>query len=75
MEPSDTDHLRTWVSNWEFLGPELDCLRRESIRNANTQESIKAFDLAFKAVLRNNPARLTSGLLEFQRLLRKLPQQ
>jgi hypothetical protein len=29
--------------------------------------------LAFKAALRNTPPRATSGLVEFQRLLRKLP--
>lgn len=79
MESSDTDtdedRLRAWVRNWEVLGPKLERLRRESIRSANTQESIKLFDLAFKAALRNTPPRTTSGLIEFQRLLRKLPQQ
>lgn len=73
MKPSDTDRLRAWVQSWQRLGPELERLRRESIRNANTQESIMRFDLAFKAALRNTPPRTTSGLVEFQRLIRKLP--
>ncbi len=72
MESSDTDRLRDWVRNWEVLGPELERLRRESIRNANTVESIRLFDLAFKATLRNISPRQTSGLVEFQRLLGKL---
>ena len=75
MESSATDKLREWVRNWQIVGPQLERLRRESIRQANTQASIRQFDLAFKAAVRNTPHRQTSGLVEFQRLLRKLPQK
>jgi hypothetical protein len=75
METSDTDRLRAWVRNWQLLGPELERMRREDIRRADTQESIMLFDLAFKAALRNTPPRPTSGLVEFQRLLHKLPRR
>ncbi len=77
MEDTDTDadRLRDWVRNWQVLGPEMDRMRREDIRRANTQKSIMLFDLAFKAALRNTPPRTTSGLVEYQRLLRKLPRQ
>lgn len=67
------DDLKRWVENWKVVGPELDRMRREEIRRANTQESIQLFNLAFKAALRNTPPRQTSGLVEFQRLLKKLP--
>ena len=73
MEISDTDRLRAWVRNWQVVGPELERMRREDIRRANTQDSIRIFDLAFKAALQNTPPRTNSGLVEFQRLLRKLP--
>lgn len=75
MEMSDTDRLRAWVRNWQVIGPELDRMRREEIRSANTQESIKAFDLAFKAALRKCPSRTTSGLVEMQKLFKKLHAQ
>jgi hypothetical protein len=75
MENTDADRLRDWVRNWQLLGPELDRLRREDIRHSDTQKSIKLFDLAFKAALRNTPTRTTSGLVEYQRLLRKLPRK
>jgi hypothetical protein len=75
METSDTDRLREWVQNWKVLGPELERLRRDRIRSANTQDAIKQFDLAFKAAIRNTPPRTSSGLIEFQRQLRKLPQK
>jgi len=66
------DDMRDWVERWKIVGLELDRMRRDEIRRANTQESIRLFDLAFKAALRNTPPRETSGLVEFQRLLRKL---
>jgi hypothetical protein len=67
------DDLKRGVENWKVVGPELDRMRRDDIRRANTQESIQLFDLAFKAALRNTPPRQTSGLVEFQRLIKKLP--
>jgi len=75
MRSSASDKLREWVRNWQVVGLQLDRLRRESIRKANTQESIRQFDLAFKAAIRNTPHRQTSGLVEFQRLLRRLPKK
>ena len=75
MDTSETTRLRAWVQNWKVVGPELERLRHQKIRNASTPESIQLFDLAFKAVLRNTPPRTTSGLVEFQRLLRKLPRK
>jgi hypothetical protein len=75
MKSSATDKLREWVRNWQVVGPKLERLRREDIRKANTQDSIRQFDLAFKAAIRNTPHRQTSGLVEFQRLLRQLPQK
>lgn len=72
METTDRDRLRDWVRNWQVVGPELERMRREDIRRANTQDSIQVFDLAFKAALQNTPPRNSSGLVEFQRLLRKL---
>jgi hypothetical protein len=75
MEMSETDRLRAWVRSWMVLGPELARLRHEKIRSASTPESIKQFNLAFKAALRNTPPRTTSGLIELQRLLRKLPRK
>ena len=75
MKTSDADQLRAWVQNWKVLGPKLERLRRDRIRVTRTEEAIRQLDLAFKAAIRNNTPRTTSGLIEFQRLLRKLPQK
>jgi len=74
-EDEADEELRAWVQNWREIGPELDRVRREEIRSANTQESIRAFDLAFQAAIRNHPPRATSGLVEMQRLFKKLREQ
>lgn len=75
MDASETTRLRAWVQNWKVVGSELERLRHQKIRNAITPESIQLFDLAFKAALRNTPPRTNSGLVEFQRFLRKLPRK
>jgi len=48
VEVSDTKQLQAWVANWKSVAPELERLRIEKIRNANTQQAIRLFDLAFK---------------------------
>lgn len=73
-ENSD-QRLKQWVENWKILGPQLESLRNEEIRKASTREAIQLFDLAFKSVLRNCPPREDSGLVEFHRLLNKLPRR
>ena len=37
MKLLGTDKLREWVRNWQVVGPQLDRLRRASVRDANTQ--------------------------------------
>ena len=74
-EDEAEDELRAWVQNWREIGPGLDRVRREEIRWANTQESIRAFNLAFKTALRNHRPCATSGLVEMQRLFKKLHEQ
>lgn len=74
-DKNSDDRLKQWVENWKILGPQLESLRNDEIRNANTQEAIQLFDLAFKAALRNSPPRENSGLVEFHRLLNKLPRR
>ena len=71
----EEERLTAWVQNWQVVGPELERMKREEIRRANTQEAIMLFDLAFKAALRNTPPRTTSGLVEMQKLFRKLPRR
>lgn len=58
---------RTWVEKWRQAEPELERMRRQEIREADTAESVPAFDGLFEAAVRDCPPGPTSGLVEQQR--------
>jgi len=58
-----------YVRRWETLGPELEKIREQEIRHADTQVAIRMFDTAFKIALRDLPPRQTSGLVKWQELV------
>ena len=60
-----------WVRAWRRAGPELERIRREEIRRADTARSIPAFDGLFEAAVRDFPPHPTSGLVEQQRRFRR----
>ncbi len=70
--PDSALSMKRWVETWQTASRELEQIRADDIRAANTQQAIRLFDLAFKAALRNTPPREHSGLVEFQRLLQKM---
>lgn len=71
MDCNDRDNMKEWVERWKRVGPILDELRREAIRNADTALAIELFDGCVELGLRMNPPRPTSGLVEQQRYFRK----
>jgi hypothetical protein len=58
------------VNAWRRAGPELEQMRRDEIRRADTAGSIPAFDGLFERAVRDFPAKSTSGLVEQQRCFR-----
>jgi hypothetical protein len=60
---------KTYARRWKELGPILDRLRDQEIRNANTAEAIQMFDTAFQIAQRDLPERTTCGLVEWQRAM------
>ncbi len=68
MTEQEKEQTRTWIKNWEELGPILEDLRAASLRLVDTQEAIAAFELAYKSARLNSKPRETSGLVEQQRL-------
>jgi hypothetical protein len=67
MTVEEKAHAKEWMEAWRRAGPELERMRIEDIRNANTQQSIPAFDGAFEGAVRDFPPTPTSGLVEQQR--------
>ena len=66
------DDLKHWSQTWKAAGVELEKIRRREIRSADTQKAILILSDAFEAALRTTPKRTTSGLVEQQRLFRRL---
>jgi hypothetical protein len=67
MPTPTREEMIAYARRWETLGPILDRLRDEDIRQADTQASIRMFDQAFRIALRDLPPRESSGLVEWQR--------
>lgn len=59
------------VDAWERASPELERMRRDDIRQADTARSIPAFDGLFEGAVRDFPAKPMSGLVEQQRCFRR----
>lgn len=67
MSDAEKALVRQWLEAWRRAGPELERMRRQSIREADTAAAIPAFDGAFEAAVRDLPPQPTSGLVEQQR--------
>ena len=64
--------VRQRVLQWQKAAPELDRIRDEEIRNANTQKAMRFFQGSVLEELKRTAASPTSGLAEQQRYFRKL---
>lgn len=60
-----------WIETWRRAGPELERIRHEEIRRADTQRAMKIFAGLVTENLRSRPARLTSGLIEQQAIFHR----
>jgi hypothetical protein len=61
------DELQRWCANWQEVGPVLEELRAQSIRESDTAVVIEQLSDAFESARRHWLAPTTSGLVEQQR--------
>jgi hypothetical protein len=71
--PSDPESVRAWVERWGRVGPLLQDIKTRDAMDLGTIGSIQALSGAFRAGLREHPPEPTSGLVEQQRWLARLP--
>lgn len=71
MKKAD-EMTKKWVDNWIQTGEELERMRREKIRNGSIIFEINALNSAFQSSLKKSEPTVTSGLVEFQDLIKKL---
>lgn len=63
---------KIWVEAWKRAAPELERMRREEIRRADTESAIPVFDGLFESAIEANPPGPMCGLVEQQRLFGRL---
>ncbi len=65
--------MRRWVQTWKEAGPELEAIRVREVREADNLKVLAMLEGAFNHALRTLPPRPSSGLVEMQAWLAKLP--
>ncbi|MGA2620906.1 MAG: hypothetical protein ABSF26_25060 [Thermoguttaceae bacterium] len=72
MNQDNPDNLRRWADTWAKAGPRLERIRDRELRDMGYEERVRAIaSLLQMAPLPQRP-RITSGLVEMQRLFRKI---
>jgi hypothetical protein len=63
--------MAEYFRRWERLRPILESIRDREVREADTQAAIFSFRQAFQIALRDLPPRESSGLVEWQRYMKR----
>jgi hypothetical protein len=72
MSLKDNGNARRWMEAWRTAGPELEHIRREEIRNADTRRFVEVTSGILSGMQPDLPLRQSSGLVEQQRLFRRM---
>lgn len=62
---------RAWAEHWRQWGPKLDQIRRDELRRFRHEDHQEAIDALLQIAHEHAAPRLTSGLVEQQRLFRQ----
>ncbi len=68
----ETDSLRSWANRWKETGKVLTALKQDEFRRADVSAIFLSLTDASEAALKAYPPKPTSGLVEMQRIFRKL---
>jgi hypothetical protein len=65
--------LSTFVEQWQRLGPELEKIRRRELKAVSTPQALQNLAGTYADCRRRFKPKPTSGLVELQAWLKKLP--
>ncbi len=68
----DREKLRAWAQGWKKTGKVLEGINREEMREVSLPEAILALTDACESALLLYPPQPTSGLIEMQKVFRRL---
>lgn len=67
------DNTQRWIDAWRRAAPELERIRREEIRMADTAAAIRSMDGLLSLISLERESIRTSGLVEQQRIFHLKP--
>jgi len=70
---SVSEEMRRWAQTWKEVGPELELIRLREVREEDNLLSLKLLARAFNHATRTSVPDETSGLVEMQWYLAKVP--
>jgi hypothetical protein len=65
--------LKSFVDQWQRLGPELEKIRKRELQNISTPQALQNLAGAFEDCRRRFQPKPTSGLVQQQAWFKKLP--
>jgi hypothetical protein len=69
---TEKEDLKHWVENWKITAQRLEEIRRDKLRNGDIFLELSALNSSFRESIKTSKPTVTSGLVEFQRLLKNL---
>lgn len=68
----EREQMRRWVENWKVVGPILEEMKRQEIRDEDNVAALRQLGRAINYATRKERPSQESGLVEMQCLLAKL---
>lgn len=72
MPTEDKENMKTWIKGWAQAGKALEEIKRRELRAYNYGQNREIVDGMLQWAFDHRQARLSSGLVEQQRLLGKM---
>lgn len=72
MTEEQKAQLKRYVETWKRIGPELERMKEEEVRQTDMKKAIRRFDGLLAHAVRTHPPEATSGLVEQQRIFMKI---
>lgn len=72
MAAEEKENMKKWVQGWARAGKALEEIKRRELRAYNYDENREIIDGMLQWAYEHRETRLTSGLVEQQRLLRRM---
>ena len=72
MRREDTERMKAWVKTWKRAGSALQRVKTEELRSEDYGKDFELIDGMLEWVVDHARERKTSGLVEQQRLFRKM---